>query len=559
MHAPALVSLIVLILVAASHRAQSECSFVTDGTARPVTSMSKPGYLQPYTDPAFGMRVVRVAGNPGSSIPTVGGIWPTIARHHYSKTQPWNADMSLLYLNRQSGFSLFVDGKTYEPLLSGAPPSSYAKWDPSNASRMIYVKENAVGYYTPTTNASTTIKTFSGYSNCGLGCPEGEAMEAQVSNDGKRLVVVGTRNSDNALVGFVYDIAADKKYSDFTVNDYDHQSMSPLGDYVVQHNDGRATLLDLNGKQLANSGSPQCKHQDVVLDSDGKQYICGVNRDSSPFGRVCRKGPFPSLTAVNITSFGNALHTSGRAIDKPGWVVVGMSQENGGTAAYADEILMIKLDGSEVRRLAQARGTRTEYLAEHHAVPSPDGSRVVFATNWHESGSIQAYVIELCQDPPSGLAYSENPASYEKGIPIKDNVPTVTGTVDSFTIDPALPAGLALDRTTGVISGAPSEGAAETEYMVTAWNRGGSCTVVLTMSVAADATGLRREAFGDGHLPHGTLDISVYALDGKLVVRFRGEPEALRRLVVPSGTYLVSIRGAGISTIRRMVVRRAGR
>jgi len=59
----------------------------------------------------------------------------------------------------------------------------------------------------------------------------------------------------------------------------------------------------------------------------------------------------------------------------------------------------------------------------------------------------------------------------------------VTGTVDSYSISPALPAGLLLNTGTGVISGTPSAAAASAIYTVTATNAGGSTSTALTIVV----------------------------------------------------------------------------
>jgi hypothetical protein len=62
-------------------------------------------------------------------------------------------------------------------------------------------------------------------------------------------------------------------------------------------------------------------------------------------------------------------------------------------------------------------------------------------------------------------------------------IPVVTGTVDSYSISPALPAGLVLNTGTGVISGTPSAAAASDTYTVTATNAGGSTSTALTIVV----------------------------------------------------------------------------
>jgi len=85
---------------------------------------------------------------------------------------------------------------------------------------------------------------------------------------------------------------------------------------------------------------------------------------------------------------------------------------------------------------------------------------------------------------PAGLAYSANPATYVKGAAIPANAPTVAGgPVASYAVSPALPAGLALDAATGVISGTPTALAPTASHLVTAANAGGIATARLIVTV----------------------------------------------------------------------------
>ena len=97
--------------------------------------------------------------------------------------------------------------------------------------------------------------------------------------------------------------------------------------------------------------------------------------------------------------------------------------------------------------------------------------------------SVQAASRKL-PAPPSNLSYRTNPASYTKGTSITDNTPSSSGgPVDSFSISPALPAGLSFDTSTGVISGTPSAVSPQTDYLVTATNSGSSTSATLTLTV----------------------------------------------------------------------------
>ncbi|MEI6755226.1 MAG: putative Ig domain-containing protein, partial [Paludibacter sp.] len=66
-------------------------------------------------------------------------------------------------------------------------------------------------------------------------------------------------------------------------------------------------------------------------------------------------------------------------------------------------------------------------------------------------------------------------------------VPTVTGTGITFSISPALPAGVTLNPSTGVISGTPSALMAKTMYTLTATNSGGSVSTTFSIEVSPAA------------------------------------------------------------------------
>jgi hypothetical protein len=107
----------------------------------------------------------------------------------------------------------------------------------------------------------------------------------------------------------------------------------------------------------------------------------------------------------------------------------------------------------------------------------------VTATN--TGGSTTASVSITVNDiAPSSLSYSSNPATYAKDAVIPDNTPTSSGgAVVSYAVSPALPAGLTLNTSTGVISGTPTTLATSADYTVTASNTGGSTTASVSITV----------------------------------------------------------------------------
>jgi len=105
----------------------------------------------------------------------------------------------------------------------------------------------------------------------------------------------------------------------------------------------------------------------------------------------------------------------------------------------------------------------------------------------NSAGSTNATIqitVNAATPPPSGLAYPVTSIVATVGQPITTDIPNVTGMVTSYTVSPALPAGLSLEPKTGAILGTPTAVAAQAAYTVTAINAGGNTTAVLTITVS---------------------------------------------------------------------------
>lgn len=83
---------------------------------------------------------------------------------------------------------------------------------------------------------------------------------------------------------------------------------------------------------------------------------------------------------------------------------------------------------------------------------------------------------------PSALSYT-SPATATLGTAFTAS-PTVTGAPTTWSVSPALPAGLSLDPTSGVISGTATSLADTATYTVTAGNSAGNTTFALSLKVA---------------------------------------------------------------------------
>jgi 6-phosphogluconolactonase (cycloisomerase 2 family) len=128
------------------------------------------------------------------------------------------------------------------------------------------------------------------------------------------------------------------------------------------------------------------------------------------------------------------------------------------------------------------------------AALSPQTNYTVTARNCvlQSTATILRLTVANPNVPPGALSYITPTASYVGCAPITPNTPILLGFANLFTVNPPLPAGLALDSTTGRISGTPTQVQATATHTVTAANGAGSISTDLNIAVLPPAppTGL---------------------------------------------------------------------
>ena len=87
---------------------------------------------------------------------------------------------------------------------------------------------------------------------------------------------------------------------------------------------------------------------------------------------------------------------------------------------------------------------------------SPTTTYTITANNTGGSATVTVD-ITVNDVIPSTIVYSGDPFSLTNGVPMSADTPTAAGgAVDSWSISPDLPTGLAFDTATGEISGTPT-------------------------------------------------------------------------------------------------------
>ena len=127
--------------------------------------------------------------------------------------------------------------------------------------------------------------------------------------------------------------------------------------------------------------------------------------------------------------------------------------------------------------------TATGEISGTPTVLSPLTTYTITATNTGGSDSV-TISLEVNDIAPTSITYANTPYTLTNNTAMQADTPITTGgPVVSWTITPALPAGLLFDTATCEISGNPTVVNATTTYTVNATNTGGSVTTTITITV----------------------------------------------------------------------------
>lgn len=345
-----------------------------------------------YVDPTFDTVVRRLTDARGTPNRGDVGTLPLIT-HEYATMSPFNADNSRLLLVHLSYFALYDgQGRYLRSLPFSVNASSEPRWSRTEPNHFYYNSGNQLRRFDISRDSSAAIVTFSEYSNIsGLG-------ESEISFDGDHRVLVG----DGRDI-FVYSMSSRSKGPVLRTDVgslIDNVFITPDNNVLItwySQGKGRRSGIEMYDSQMRfiKQVTTVQGHMDVARDRNGEEVLLWTNSADPDAPEDCNNAVVKiRLSDLNnqcllSLDWGMAVHIS--APHTGDWFVVSTYTHKNQPMAlsappeplkYRDEILRIRLDGSEVQRLAHHRSRSFDaYSYQPKASVSRDGRFIIFTSN----------------------------------------------------------------------------------------------------------------------------------------------------------------------------------
>lgn len=379
-------------------------SLVSGPTNDPIPVLAKPARGAPFTDPTYRTCVVRATDHAADGL-------RGFARNDYSRRQAFNADGSRFLAYALDGSWHLYDAKSRAHLggLPGLDGDAEPQWHPSNADILYYLPNNGglvVNELTVSARRSRIVGDFRGRLPWPSAAHVWTRSEGSPSADARYWAFMAEDKDFEELGFFVWDRDQDAIVGTYaTSRRPDHISMSPSGNHVVVSGDD-VVAFDRN---LRNPRTIHAKseHSDIALDASGDDVYVSVDYDSndgSVFMTNLRTGARTTLFPTYLERTATAMHFSGKAFAKPGWVLVSTYAEYGGARQWLHrKVFAVSLTANPaIYTLAHHHAVANGYWTEPHATVARDFTRVLFNSNWdvNSDTDVDAYMIEV---PPGAL------------------------------------------------------------------------------------------------------------------------------------------------------------
>ncbi len=396
---------------------------ITDKEIRQPAEMKIPEVRVPFRDPVLGTCLIRVTDSVGD-FPEYGAL-PGL-KNEYSRVQSYNADETLLLVLGLDSTWYCYDAHTFNPLaklpIEGPVEPRWSSDDPET---LFYSDGVQLMSYNILTKETKVIHDFSTDFSGGNFSAVWTRYEGSPSFDGNTWGFMA--EDENWLTDeyLIYDLPSDRVIARLSTRSWpdeareiDSVTISPLGNYFLAYMDkycetGQSgTMANPCGLMVYDRNLKNGRgllriigHSDMALDSEGHEVLVFQDIDNDSISMLdLTSGSVVPLLPIDFSHTAVGLHFSGRASKMNGWVLV--STHDGDPATYTwmdDKIFAVELKPEG--RVVQLAFTHSlidenvehDYWAEPQATVNRDFSRILFTSNWGQSGdgAVNMYAILL--------------------------------------------------------------------------------------------------------------------------------------------------------------------
>lgn len=342
---------------------------------------------------------------------TADGV-STFARNDYSRRQPFNADSTRHLVYALDGHWHLYDAHTHARLkvLPFLAADAEPQWHATNPDLLYYLPTNGVGMQIHELNTVTGNTRVLGDLAARLKArwPGANAAwtrsEGSPSKDGRYWCLMVEDAAWNSLGVVTWDRDTNTILGTKNTNGVrpDHVSMSPSGNYcVVSGDDASGTVAYSRDFSQSKKLLHKSEHSDLAIDANGDDVYVSVDYQANVgdiFMVNLRTGVRTFLLPSYLNGSATALHLSGKAFSKPGWVLLSTYGEYGGRQWFHRKLMALELkDNPQVHNLAFTRVVSNGYWSEPHAAVNRDFTKVLFNSNWGTGSAtdVDAYMVQI--------------------------------------------------------------------------------------------------------------------------------------------------------------------
>lgn len=406
---------------------------VTHKDPAAVPRVAKPPFMTYFKDPTFRSKVIRISNTRSGEV-----IKPM-----YSTIQAWNADESLMILYHTGGSGAghhLYDGKNYQHIRNlNITPTDLEQvfWSHTEPDYFYYVSQSGFSRnHLLKTNARTrkSTKLVDLSPMCGFNEVATAGNDVQMQSRDDDLFAFRCKSGlDNTMKMHTYRVSTGE------INSRQIGPGTPWDNWSAPNPAASGNRLLMNDRVISSDLITQeqsldmakfHEHSSVGQTKSGDDALYAVAFDPSPdnCGGHIDQG-VAHLVEHNLESgecralitesmgypyTNSGTHVSALSHLRPGWVLMsslGYPEDfarliDGKPATtFFSEIYLTNTDpkNSKVCRVAQHRsfgksaknGNYQPYFGEPHASISPSGTRLMFGSDWYDSGSVDTYIVEL--------------------------------------------------------------------------------------------------------------------------------------------------------------------